>query len=798
MTRKCLLTKSFTCISSPFYQWRVIPGAAMLLQLLLLFIGRESLGRELNLLSKFGDPKTVLVKNPIENTASDIVVAVPPRPIHILTLGGSTAWGATLLHRQDAYPFRIGSSSTTPNPDVIVHNRAILEMGAEAASMCLQSILPDNSTNYDVLLLDFVGPVELQGFPSLIQRLRQRYPDAILIYLHIWPLKALIQDTATGKQPFLDNTVPLHPDTDWSWIDHNNHNNHNKNSYHPKSDQSAPIKRLVKNENGYIYHLPLPSTPKLAIPWFAKDFWHLSAEGHQIVARDILNVLSRMDIGKHKRIMDWFGMGDQCTTWFLQDGSSQYPSQLKQIPWNQDEHGSSSSIVSDTWVLEVDTQTGASIPFENKFSFPVTVVVPFLSNYWDPLPYSTVEVSIISSSETNSKKMNNNPVLIDPNYYGYMPQHSPRVKYARIGVANPGFHTLTFQTIHPREIPFRAVGLFLTERLEDDAEDDHYDRSSKERHVVFCIIPPDPFTTTSHYQVNYTAVEASIQATVRRLDQTTKWTVHVLTNDERLLQILSHNPTTPRRGLQLVDYRNAPPSSRVHMFQQNYVPQSGNDVAYEYFRMLRWILVADYMNHLQARGVPVSLVLTLDADIIILYDDPLLIDTTVDWTTMESFQIINGAAVVWSVEGINNFANFIVDSYSSREKAVQVVKNYGTTLAHVCKKDRSLLIPCMGDDETELQSMFHISDIYLYLAWAKQNLSLRILKNSRDMQCLVVHQVADRPIHVVRKGVHFVERGTNDPRTLCIVHFGGKYKGHILPFLSFIEGDLTEFLLGSN
>jgi len=788
MTRNCQ-NKSFNSIISSFYQWRVIPGTALLLQLLLLSIAKESLGRELNLLSKFGDPKTVLAKDPIVNIPSDIVV--PPRPIHILALGGSTAWGATLLNRQDAYPFRIGSSSNT-NHVVVVHNMAMLEMGAESASMCLQSILPDNSTNYDVLLLDFVGTVELQGFPSLIQRLRQRYPDAILIYLHIWPLKALIQDTATGKQPFLDDTVPLYPDTDWSWIDpttNTNNNNNNRNSYHPKSEQSAPIKRLVKNENGFIYHLPLPSTPKLAIPWFSSDFWHLSAEGHQIVAHDILNVLSRMDIGKHKRVMDWFGMGDQCTTWLLQDGSSQYPSQLKKVPWNQDEHGGSS-----TWVLEVDTQNGVSIPFENKFSFPVTVVLPFLSNYWDPLPYSSVQVSI-SSHNPNSPSMNN-PVLIDPNYYGYMPKHSPpKVKYARIGVANPGFNTLTFQTIHPREIPFRAVGLFLTERLADDAEDDHHDRSSKEMHLVFSIIPPDP-QTYSQYQVNYTAVEATIQATLHRLDltTTTKWTVHVLTNDERLLQILSHH-----KGLQLVDYRNAPPSSRVHMFRQNYVPQSANDIAYESFRMLRWIIVADYMNYLQARGVPVTLVLTLDADIIILYDDPLLIDTTVDWTTMESFQIINGAAVFWSVPGINNFANFIVDSYSTREKAVQVVKNYGTTLAQVCKKDRSLLIPCFGgDDETHL-SMFHISDIYFYLAWAKQNLSLRIVKNSRDMQCLVVHQVADRPIHVVRNGLYFVERGTNDPRTLCVIHFGGKYaKAHILPFLSFIEGDLTEFLLGSN
>ncbi len=49
---------------------------------------------------------------------------------------------------------------------------------------------------------------------------------------------------------------------------------------------------------------------------------------------------------------------------------------------------------------------------------------------------------------------------------------------------------------------------------------------------------------------------------------------------------------------------------------------------------------------------------------------------SVDWKHIDSYRLISGVALLWSLEGSNNFANFILDSYSSREKSVELVQKY--------------------------------------------------------------------------------------------------------------------------
>jgi len=49
---------------------------------------------------------------------------------------------------------------------------------------------------------------------------------------------------------------------------------------------------------------------------------------------------------------------------------------------------------------------------------------------------------------------------------------------------------------------------------------------------------------------------------------------------------------------------------------------------------------------------------------------------SVDWKHIDSYRLISGVALLWSLEGSNNFANFILDSYSSREKSLELVQKY--------------------------------------------------------------------------------------------------------------------------
>jgi hypothetical protein len=52
--------------------------------------------------------------------------------------------------------------------------------------------------------------------------------------------------------------------------------------------------------------------------------------------------------------------------------------------------------------------------------------------------------------------------------------------------------------------------------------------------------------------------------------------------------------------------------------------------------------------------------------VVLFLEDPLLIDTMVDWKHIESYRLISSVALLWPLQGSNNFANFILDSYSSR------------------------------------------------------------------------------------------------------------------------------------
>lgn len=164
----------------------------------------------LGLYSKFlFDPKTVEIKEYKYD-----------RPIQILALGGSVTWGATLANRYDAYPWLL-SKAFNNNPPTLdsaadftayVDNKAMRATGADYPSICLESIVSPTKS-YDIILFDFVMN-GTNGFPLLIKRLRERYPKAILIYVHIWSLVHLARHPVTKQKP---RSIGLDPTIDYIW-----------------------------------------------------------------------------------------------------------------------------------------------------------------------------------------------------------------------------------------------------------------------------------------------------------------------------------------------------------------------------------------------------------------------------------------------------------------------------------------------------------------------------------------------------------------------------------------------------
>jgi hypothetical protein len=72
----------------------------------------------------------------------------------------------------------------------------------------------------------------------------------------------------------------------------------------------------------FLYELPLPESPHVALQeqWFGPDFHHLSAKGHDMVARELVKMIlptmskAAMTTNEHKK--GTWGAGDQCYTWY--------------------------------------------------------------------------------------------------------------------------------------------------------------------------------------------------------------------------------------------------------------------------------------------------------------------------------------------------------------------------------------------------------------------------------------------------------------------------------------------------
>jgi hypothetical protein len=241
--------------------------------------------------------------------------------------------------------------------------------------------------------------------------------------------------------------------------------------------------------------------------------------------------------------------------------------------------------------------------------------------------------------------------------------------------------------------------------------------------VVYCVNLPED---TSFPRIDYGAIEALFRQTVRHLtpaaNQNTNRTqivrFHLLTNDDGAIgRMRAVHP-----ALRVHDYRLAKPSARSETFLQRYVPQSVNAIEYERGCMWRWIMTADYFAQLlrqegreqaqaQAQRGP-HLILGIDTDVALFQPVSRLVGqgTLQHWTDkgFESRQIVPGAAMLWSPQGLESFAEFIGKVYASPEEASRNVKEWGQTYPF-CRPERSLLLPC--DVNATTPEMWHMSDM---------------------------------------------------------------------------------------
>jgi hypothetical protein len=230
--------------------------------------------------------------------------------LRFMAFGTSRTWGSGLKHRIWAYPYLLSKNAS---------NLAIRAADATIPSLCTVSMVGD--TMADVILLEY----NLQATVALVRlanRLRQRFPKAVIIFLKVWLPFQFIHKTLqkTPKDMLIDagygtertysykklklvlaKTVA----SDWTF-------------YGPDDPSNGFIDQAREAVGGYIYELPRPDNALEALLEYGKlfrwDMTHYTAEGHEFMENAILDILRQVNAGRHDEVNPWASV-DVCNSW---------------------------------------------------------------------------------------------------------------------------------------------------------------------------------------------------------------------------------------------------------------------------------------------------------------------------------------------------------------------------------------------------------------------------------------------------------------------------------------------------
>jgi hypothetical protein len=137
---------------------------------------------------------------------------------------------------------------------------------------------------------------------------------------------------------------------------------------------------------------------------------------------------------------------------------------------------------------------------------------------------------------------------------------------------------------------------------------------------------------------------------------------------------------------------------------------------------------------------------------------------------------------------------------------VELVRQYAK-VEETCIEDRSLLIPYFHPESSDAthnnklpqMHMYHVSDMYWYLAWVDQNPSIRTANcQNNDDHCAIVHPAPNKKIILVQDDknaiVEKIVDGTDTSSTVCVIYFG-RHTELFCHFYFFLRGKSIEYLL---
>lgn len=419
------------------------------------------------------DPRTIEFKQPeisAQQQVTDLDL-VSKQPVEFLAFGTSNTWGQGLSdHSTQSYPYLL-------SPDA--NNLGIRASDARYPALCLQSMIEGYSNKteiqddiiYDVIMIEY----DVTDLDLLLQRVRIRYPDAIIISVFLWvPLWIYVNDL-NGERLHLKDWVVKHNlfGAPFDSILAELKKLPEENILYPNPQLYQTRQSLIDAVGGHIMHLPFTtdsfSMLELVGKWFGPDMLHLSEEGHREVARRIEELVdselkSRPPL--HEKRLGTFGDGDDCNNWFL-DGDCR-------IQYNAST-GNLLPLDDTRQKFSVEFEQDGSLFIENKFNTTMILFLGHLAMGPSSTEYPLAMAHIVSKTISESK------VILDQQVSHPYPVHIS--KNTKIGLIEPGITEVRFYVIEKsKRLPLRIVSTSIVSKDFDSDTDikmgmlDHVER----------------------------------------------------------------------------------------------------------------------------------------------------------------------------------------------------------------------------------------------------------------------------------------------------------------------------------
>ena len=375
--------------------------------------------------------------------------------IRYAAFGSSMTWGATLEDRgKDAYVKKLSIDKGT--------NYGIRSSGPNYPAACTKSIVGDEE--FDVIVLEFFTVANTGGM-ELATRLRERFPDAIIVIARLWDPPMLENKDGEGLRSwaekkrfgqgyihdsnFKEEFYRSFDENQWHWIFQTTHKHFV--DYHEKlaRETGAYIVPMAwdqhaAGENGFL---------EIGDKMLGPDSYHLSKLGHEDFARRVKALVDRVGVPKSPTIGE-FSSTDYCLNWFqtgvIEGKSLNYSDNavVRKMP------------KTEKYALVFEGGEANWIEMANPSSELMHIFVAYMTTGPPPSKYPKTE----AIREENGTKIVLDPVAS----WGKDQKMKVHVsQLVNVGEVQPGKTArISFRPLEETEWPFRIVQIVLTAKAD--------------------------------------------------------------------------------------------------------------------------------------------------------------------------------------------------------------------------------------------------------------------------------------------------------------------------------------------